>query len=133
MVDSIDATTLTGVIKDCVLQMIFSLNNCRGQCYDGASNMSGAKSGMAKQISDEEKRAVYTHCYRHALNLAARDAGKQSKVMRDALDTTFEISKLVKYSPKRDRRFEKLKQELAPDTPGLTVLCPTRWTVRAES
>ena len=46
--------------------------------------------------------------------------------MRDALDTTFEISKLglVKYSPKRDSRFEKLRQELAPDTPGLRVLYP---------
>ena len=53
--------------------------------------------------------------------------------MRDALDTTFEISKLVKYSPKRDDRFEKLKQELAPDSPGLRVLCPTRWIVLAES
>ena len=42
MVDSIDATTLTGVIKDCLLQMNFSSNNCRGQCYDGTSNMSGA-------------------------------------------------------------------------------------------
>lgn len=133
MVDSIDAATLTEVIKDCLLRMNFSLNNCRGQCYDGASNMSGAKSGVAKRISDEERRAVYTHCYGHALNLAASDAVKQSKIMRDALDTTFEISKLVKFSPKRDSRFEKLKQELAPDTPGLRVLCPTRWTVRAES
>ena len=77
MVDSIDATTLKGVIKDCVLRMKFSLKNCRGQCYDEASNMSGAKSGVAKQISEEEKRAVYTHCYGHALNLAAHDAVKQ--------------------------------------------------------
>ena len=30
MVNSIDATTFTGVIKDCLLQMNFSLNN-RGQ------------------------------------------------------------------------------------------------------
>ena len=54
---------------------------------------------MAKQISDEEKRAVYTHCHGHSLNLAVYDAVKQSKVMRDALDTNFEISKPVKYSP----------------------------------
>ena len=24
-------------------------------------------------------------------------------------------------------------RDLAPDTPGIRVLCPTRWTVRAES
>lgn len=58
---------------------------------------------------------------------------KKSKVMRDALDTTYEISKLLKYSPKRDTKFEELKKELAPETPGFRTLCPTRWTVRASS
>ena len=67
------------------------------------------------------------------MNLAVGDTVKQSKIMRDALDTTYEMSKLVKFSPKRDSLFEKLKQELAPDTPGFRTLCPTRWTVRADS
>ena len=30
-------------------------------------------------------------------------------------------------------KFEKLKQNLEPDTPGFRVSCPTRWTVRANS
>ena len=90
------------------------------------------------QISDKEARAVYTHCYGHAKNLAVGDTVKQSKVMRDALDTTYGMSKLVMkrdslFEPKRDSLFEKLKQELAPDTPGFRTLCPTRWTVRANS
>ena len=47
-VDSIDSTTLTKTIEDCLLRMNLSLNNfCRGQCYDGANNMSGAKNGVA--------------------------------------------------------------------------------------
>ena len=29
--------------------------------------------------------------------------------------------------------FEELKQNFSPDDPGFRVLCPTRWTVRAES
>ena len=98
--------------------MNLSVNNCRGQCFDGASNMSGCKNGVAKQISDKENKAVTV---------------KQSKIMRDALDTTYEMSKLVKFSPKRDSLFEKLKQELAPDTPGFRTLCPTRRAVRADS
>lgn len=49
------------------------------------------------------------------------------------MDTTFEISKLVKFSPKRQGIFETLKKELAPDCPGFRILCPTRWTVRAQS
>ena len=58
---------------------------------------------------------------------------REVRNLRDALDTTSEISKLLKYSPKRDRMFEKLKAELAPEIPGFRVFCPTRWTVRAAS
>lgn len=78
-------------------------------------------------------KAIYTHCYGHALNLAAGDAIKHCKIMKDALDIIFEVSKLIKYSSKRDVQFESLKQNLAPDTPGFHVLCPTRWTVHANS
>ena len=54
--------------------------------------------------------------------------------MNDSLDTTFEISKLVEFSPKHDSTFEKLKQELVPmHSPGLRVLCLTKWSVSAES
>jgi len=74
-----------------------------------------------------------THCYSHSLNLAVGDSIKQSKVMKDVLNTTFIVSQLLKYSPKRDTHFETLKKESAPGTPGLRVLCPTRWTVRAQS
>ena len=41
------------------------------------------------------------------------------------------MSKLLKYSPKRDTAFEALKSEIAPSNPGFRTLCPTRWTVRA--
>ena len=45
--------------------------------------------------------------------------------MADALDTTFEILKLIKCLPKRNAVFDKLKRELAPECPGFRVLCPT--------
>ena len=130
---SICASDIVSSIKDILLRINLSLANCRGQCYDGASTMRGVKHGVAKLISDEYPKAVYTHCYGHALNLAAGDAIKKCKIMKDALDIVFEVSKLIKYSPKRDVQFESLKQNLAPDTPGFRVLCPTRWTVRANS
>ena len=53
--------------------------------------------------------------------------------MRDSLDTVFEMSKLIKYSPRRDAILDQLRQEMAPDKPGFRVLCSTRWTVRADS
>lgn len=132
-VDSIKADTLVAVLKDVLLRLGLPLGDCRGQCYDGAANMAGAKSGVATQILQEEPRATFTHCYGHALNLAAGDTIKKNKILRNALDTTFEISKLLKYSPRRDAIFHRIKAEVAPDTPSFRTLCPTRWTVRASS
>ena len=76
-----------GIINDCLLRLNLKLEHCRGQCYDGASVMSGLKSGVA---SDNEPRAVFTHCYGHALNLAVGDTMKQSKVMKSSLETVYE-------------------------------------------
>ena len=106
---------------------------CQGQCYDGASVMSGTKSGVAATISSEEPRAVFTHCYRHSLNFTVGDTVRQRRLMKSALETVSEISKLIKKSPKRDAMFQNLKHEIAQDCPGFRVLCPTRWTVRAAS
>ncbi len=132
-VPKIDSETLVIMIKDCLLRLNLSLSKARGQCYDGASNMSGAKSGVAKRIQDEEKKAIYTHCYGHALNLACSDAIKGCKVTKDALESAYELIKLIKFSPKREEIFNVIKEELAPGTAGIKILCPTRWTVRGES
>ena len=95
--------------------------------------MSGCRSGIAKKITDIESRALYTHCYGHSLNLAVGDTVKTIKPLQDIMDIAYEISGLIKLSPKRDNKFDLIKKELAPDTPGFRVLCPTRWTVRANS
>jgi len=123
---------LTSVIEDTLTRMNVSLQNCRGQCYDGARNISWAKRGVAANITQKEPRAVYTHCYGHALNLAVGDTVRSCKILPDTMDTVHEVSKLIKYSPKRDVQFEELKSNMNPETPGFRVLCPTRWTVRAD-
>ena len=101
-VSSIDADHLFSVIKDCMLQFNFPLSKLQGQCYGGCSTMSGIRSGVAKRVLDEESRAVFMHCYSHSLNLAASDAIKKSQLMKSALETTHEITKLIKKSFRRD-------------------------------
>ena len=46
------------------------LVNCRGQCYDGATNMSGDNGGLEALIRRHSKTALFTHCSAHRLNLA---------------------------------------------------------------
>ena len=38
-IDSLTANTLVAAIKNTLLRMNLNLSRCRGQCYDGASNM----------------------------------------------------------------------------------------------
>ena len=86
--------------------------------YDGVSAMSGIRSGVAKRMSELEPRTIFTHCYGHALNLAACDTLKKSKVTKNALELTHEITKLMKCSPRREGIFQKSK-ETVPSSPGI--------------
>ena len=95
--------------------------------------MSGPCGGVATKILQKEKRATYTHWYGHALNLACSDTIKKSKVMRNTLNTSYEIVKLIKKSPHCDGIFQRLKQQMSKESPGIQVLCPTRWTVCAQA
>ena len=137
-VPAIDAATLTAVAKDTFTSLNLSFSKVRGQCYDGASAMKGVRSGIVPRIQELESRAIYTHCYGHSINLATNDALKTSKLLKDTLDMTREITKLMKYFPRREAIFRSLKEgkhlEIENDnSPGIRVLCPTRWTVCADS
>ena len=105
---STTAEVIVTIIKDILLRMGLLIGLCS---YDGASTMAGSKSGVAKKIMDLEPKALYTHCYGHALNLAVQDSIKHVKIMKDTLDTTHEIIKLIKRSPKREEIFKKIAYE----------------------
>ena len=115
------AETIVSVIKAVLLKLQGSLAYCRGQCYDGASNMLGYKTGVAKRIQDVQPKAHPTHgCHGHSL----------SKLLLNTMDTAKEIVTLIKFSPKRERLLGNLDEEHAAG--GIITLCPTRWTVRAS-
>lgn len=43
------------------------------------------------------------------------------------------MTKLIKKSPKHEVIFKKIKNDLSVDSPGVRLLCPTCWTVRAAA
>ena len=61
-------------------------------------------------------------CVTMMLNLAVGDTVKETKLMRGCFG--YNLWNVEAFSPKRDILFEKLKQELAPETPGFRTLCP---------
>ena len=125
-----DALTISNALKDVLLRCSLPL---RGQAYDGASNMAGHLNGVAVRLQREEPRAHYVHCLAHSLNLCLQECSCKCSAVRDALGVTQELYNLIRASPKRLGLFNRIKNEIAPSSPGLKPLCPTRWTVRTSA
>ena len=135
---TIDANTLTAAIRNVLLHMTLVTAQCRGQYYDGASNMTGSKHSVAAQLFAEELRAHLTNCYGRALILAVTDAMKQSKVCSDTLGTAFQITILIHLSPKRIPAFLKIivenpAEDKSVPSNGICSFCPTRWNVSGNA
>ena len=136
-IPNIASDTVVSVIKDTFTRLQLSFQYCRGQCYDGASNMLGKKSGVAKRIQDIQPKALATHCHGHSLSLGVKYATKNCRILSDVMNNTNEIVKLVKFSPKRELMLEHIKVNLGDENEmtvvasGLTKFSATRWTVRA--
>ena len=62
-VESTQSSTLVSTIHNVLQRVNISITKLRGQCYDGASSMSGHKNIVAAVLQSEKLRAVYTHCY----------------------------------------------------------------------
>ena len=140
-----DADSIVRKLKDVLLRMHLKLTKCRGQCYDGCATKSGSKNRVAVQIKSEEERALYTHCYAHSINLVVGDTIKVCPVYKGTIDSTYELPKLVKVSPKRDAKLNYIQMEnnfsgsyedgeFVDGLKNLTIklFCHTRWTVRAD-
>lgn len=132
VIPNISAAMIFSVVKDTLMRLNIGLCRCRGQCYDGASNMSGHRSGIAKQITDLESRALYTHCYGHSLNLAVGDTVKSIKALRDIMDITYEISGLIKLSPKRNNKFDCIKEGLISRYSWISSIMPYSLDCKSE-
>lgn len=65
--EKVDGETLSYLLKNTLQGLGLKIENMRGQCYDGAASMRGSFSGVAKRIHDENKLALYAHCYAHIL------------------------------------------------------------------
>ena len=90
-----------------------------GKPMDGAANMSGRLSGVQARISADYPKALYIHCFCHSLNLAVQDVSRNIELIRNTLDTVFELSKLIRYSSKRKALLEKTRHDF--ETHGLSL------------
>lgn len=109
------------------------VSNCRGQGYDGASNMSSSRVGVQGRICEVAPLAFYSHCQAHQLNLCVVK-GCSVPQIRNANGTLSEISKFFSSSPKRQHLLELIESD--SDTAKRTKLkdvCRTRCIERIDA
>lgn len=125
-----DADTLFRILKDVLLRSNLNIQHCRGQCYDGASNVAGMYNGVQAKVLEVSPSALFVHCNNHNLNLAFQDSTSGIPACRDAISFIRELVTMIRESPKRLGIFAQFQDS---NSTGLRPLCPTRWTMRVSS
>lgn len=107
------------------------INNCRGQSYDNASNMSGAYAGLQARILEEAPTAVYTPCAAHSLNLVGEHAAGCCSESSNFFGL---IQNLYVFFSSSTKRWEILQNYLI-ERENLTLksLSKTRWSARDDA
>ena len=136
--DCSDGTTgegLANMLLDVFLRCGLSLNNLRGQAYDGAGNMAGIYNGTQTHILRLQPLAPYVHCASHCLNLVVLSAMNSNPLTRDSVNVIHEIGVFVNNSPKVKAAFTNSVDRMGESHQSVSIrpLCPTRWLVRAKA
>ena len=131
-----DGTT-GAAIKDLIIGAVadlgLSMDDCRGQCYDGAGNMSGRLNGASSLIRAEHDKAIYVHCMNHRLNLCVADTC-QLPLVRNMMDVVRKLSEFFDNSPKRQQHLISKIRVLMPAANHFVLVnvCRTRWIERID-
>lgn len=130
-----DGESLTNLIKEVLNNFNLRIEDCRGQCYDGAASMRGSYSGVQARILNENPLAFYVHCHAHILNLCLVDLAKQVSYVRNTFGTLNTLHCFIGASSKRYGIFEqiwvKMGNKIGPKT--LKRLSDTRWSCRLDA
>lgn len=129
--ESTSAETLFCALNDALIRMALPWTDCRGQCYDGAANMAGCRSGLQTRVRDIQEEVMYIHCNAHNMNLAFQDAVAESKLCRDAMNIVKDLINTIRESPKRLAWFDSFRKPSGGKS--LRPLYPIRWTMRVNS
>lgn len=134
----VDIVDLTGNgITNTILQELEKLNidifYCRGQAYDGGSNMSGKFKGVQARIAGIQPLAIYSHCANHKLNLAISKACSVACI-RNAIGVISSVANFFRQSAGRLRKLdEEMHDKLKNGRHSVKQMCETRWVERHDA
>ena len=125
---------LAKLILEALNDLTLSIDDCRGQGYDGAGAVAGHINGLSANILRLNEKALYTHCYSHRLNLAVCDSLNVLEV-NTMMKHVKDVSNFINISQTRNMPFEEIVHNY-PDRESqkrrLVDVCRTRWVERIE-
>ena len=128
----VDCCQKTGIdIANLILETLkeyrIPIDDCRGQGYDNAANMSGKYNGAQQHISSVNPLCLYSPCGCHSLNLSGVDSASSCTEAVTYFGMVQTIYNLFSSSP---QRWQILQRNI---TCSLHRLSGTRWTDRVAS
>lgn len=108
-------------------QLSLSIQNCRGQSYDNAANMSGKYNGLQAKIRILSPTAIYVPCTNHSLNLVLNFACESSLEVTNYFNI---VQGIYNFFSSSTHRWQKLAQKVNPTPKRLS---DTRWSARHDS
>ncbi|EFN70695.1 Zinc finger MYM-type protein 1, partial [Camponotus floridanus] len=119
-----------------VLKTLEDLNidfqNCRGQSYDNAANMSGCYNGLQAWLAKENKLAFYFPCAAHSLNLVGNCG---ADCCLEATRFFLFVQNIYVFFSGSPARWEIMRKHLLTSDSNLVPkrLSETRWSARADA
>eukprot|EP00918_Siedleckia_nematoides_P046702 GHVU01102383.1.p1 GENE.GHVU01102383.1~~GHVU01102383.1.p1 ORF type:complete len:959 (-),score=115.48 GHVU01102383.1:303-3179(-) len=99
------ATALLGYLDN----VDIDIQDCRGQTYDGASNMSGRFMGVQTRLKEVNPAAVFVPCCNHGLNVDAEKAVSNSPLAASYFCT---VQGVYVFFGASSNRWQRLKRRL---------------------
>lgn len=131
--DGVTGQAIGTLILKAIQELGLFMDFCKGQCYDGAGNMSGPCKGAAATVRGQYPKAIYIHCMAHRLNLSVVRACKIQNV-RNMFDTVQQVTRSFKYSPKKEALLVQKVTDVCLESRRHKLLdvCKTHWIQRID-
>jgi len=133
-INSHKGKSLFDVVNNFLISHNLTLENCRGQSFDNAANMSGKYEGLQAHIKQKNPFAQFVPCAGHSLNLIGVSA---TESCQEAINFFSYLQKLYNFFSSSPRRWTVLTTNLSPNDNQkllrLKSLSLTRWCCHFES
>lgn len=106
------------------------IEDCRGQSYDNASNMSGQYTGLQARIREINPLAMYVPCVAHSLNLVGVHA---VQCCPEATKFFCNLQHLYTFFSASTHRWDVLMSHLSSKSKTLKRINTTRWSSRDDA